>query len=74
MRVCVRLYVLSFMAGHMALIKKGREALRQFDRKIIKKIYCPAKENSVWRIRFYLKIDIILNQEDMISFIKAQRI
>jgi hypothetical protein len=45
-----------------------------FERKIILKIYGPAMENNIWRIRYSEKINTLLKGEDIERFIKSQRI
>jgi hypothetical protein len=45
-------------------------ALRMFERKIIRKIYGLVMENSIWRIR-YNEINTFL-KEDIVSFIKSE--
>jgi hypothetical protein len=49
-------------------------ALRMFERKIICRIYGPVKENNVWRIRYNEEVNTLLKGEDILKFIKSQRI
>jgi hypothetical protein len=45
-----------------------------FERKIIRRIYGPVMENNVWRIRYNEKQNTLLKGEDIVKFIKSQRI
>jgi hypothetical protein len=45
-----------------------------FKRKIIRKIYRPVMENNIWRIRYNEEINTLLKGEDIVRFIKSQRI
>jgi hypothetical protein len=44
------------------------------ERKIIRKLYGPATENNIWRIRYNEGINTLLKGEDIVRFIKSQRI
>jgi hypothetical protein len=47
-----------------------------FERKIIRIIYEPVKENNVLvcRIRYNEEVNTLLKEEDIVRFIKSQRI
>jgi hypothetical protein len=49
-------------------------ALAVFERKILRKIYGPVKENELWRIRRNKELEAIIKGENIVRFIKCQRI
>ena len=49
-------------------------ALAVFDRKILRKIYGLVKENELWRIRRNDELEAIIMGENIVRFIKCQRI
>jgi hypothetical protein len=49
-------------------------ALAVFERKILRKICGPVKENELWRIRRNDDLETIIKGENIVRFIKCQRI
>jgi hypothetical protein len=49
-------------------------ALAVFERKILRKIYGPVKENELWRIRRNDELEAVIKGENIVRFIKCQRI
>jgi hypothetical protein len=49
-------------------------ALRIFERKILRKIYGPVTENGIWRNGYNDELNEIIKGEDIVRFITAQRI
>ena len=49
-------------------------ALAVFERKMLRKIYGPVKENELWRIRRSDELEAIIKGENTVRFIKCQRI
>jgi len=49
-------------------------ALAVFERKILRKIYGPVKEHELWRIRRNDELEAIIKGENIVRFIKCQRI
>jgi len=49
-------------------------ALAVFERKIQRKIYGPMKEKELWRIRRNDELEVIIKGENIVRFIKCQRI
>jgi len=50
------------------------KALAVFVRKILRKIYGPVKKNQLWRIRRNDELEAIIKWENIVRFIKCQRI
>jgi hypothetical protein len=48
--------------------------LAVFERKILRKMYGPVKENELWRIRRNDELEDIIKGENIVRFIKSQRI
>ena len=49
-------------------------AVAVFERKILRKIYGPVKENELWRTRQNDELEAIIKGENIVGFIKGQRI
>jgi hypothetical protein len=45
-----------------------------FERQILKKIFGPVNIDNIWRIRNHMGIDKLIEEADIVRFIKAQRI
>ena len=58
----------------MWILCKEERALAVFERKILRKIYGPVKENDLWRIRRNDELEAIIKGENIVRFIKSQRI
>jgi len=56
------------------LTKSDENLLRIFERKILQRIYGPVQEGDIWRIRNNEELNRSINREDIVKFIKAQRI
>ena len=56
------------------LTMEEERALAVFERKILRKIYGPVKENELWRIRRNDELEAIIKGENIVRFIKCQRI
>ena len=56
------------------LTKSDENSLGIFERKIMGKIYRAIQEGDIWRIRHNEELNRLMNGEDIVKFIKAQRI
>ena len=56
------------------LTMEEERALAVFERKILRKIYGPVIENELWRIRRKGELEVIIKGENIVRFIKWQRI
>jgi GTP1/Obg family GTP-binding protein len=66
--------VATYGAETWKLTVTEENALRRFERKIIRRIYGPVMENNVWRIRYNEQLNTLLKGEYIVRFIKSQRI
>jgi hypothetical protein len=66
--------VVTFGSETWTLTKSDENLLRIFKRKILQKIYGPIQEGDTWRIRNNEEVNIVIKGEDIVKFIKAQRI
>jgi hypothetical protein len=56
-------------------LKTGEEnALRCFERKILRRIFGPVQDTNGWRIRYNQELDRLIEGQDIVRFIKAQRL
>ena len=59
----------------MIVLKAAEEnALRRFERKVLRKIYGPVVDKGIWRIKYNNELCELMGGEDIVRFIKAQRI
>jgi hypothetical protein len=56
------------------LTKSDESFLRIFERKILQKIYGQIQEGDIWRNRNNEELNRSINGEDIVKFIRAQRI
>jgi len=49
------------------------QKLLVFERKILRGIYGPTKENQTWRIKNNEELDKLVMDENIVNYIKAQR-
>ena len=50
------------------------QKLLVFERKILRGIFGPTKENQIWRIKINEELDKLIKHENMVNYIKAQRL
>ena len=66
--------VVTYGSESWTLTMDEERALAVFERKILRKIYGPVKENELWRIRQNDELETIIKGENIVRFIKCQRI
>ena len=49
-------------------------ALRSFERRILRKIFGPVWDRGEWRIRYNAELNKLIKGHDIVRFVKAQRI
>jgi len=50
------------------------QKLWAFERKILRRIFGPTKENQIWRIKTNEELDKLIKPKNIINYIKAQRL
>jgi len=50
------------------------QKLPVFERKILRRIFGPTKENQIWRIKNNEELDKLIKHENIVNYIKAQRL
>jgi hypothetical protein len=50
------------------------QKLLVFERKILRRIFGPTKENRTWRVKTNEELDQLTKQKNTINYIKAQRL
>ena len=66
--------VVTYGSESWTLTMEEKRALAVFERKILRKIYEPVKENELWRIRRNDRLEAIIKGENIVRFIECQRI
>ena len=63
--------VVTYGSESWTLSMEKERALAVFERKILRKIYKPVKENELWRIRRNDELEAIIKGENIVRFIKC---
>jgi hypothetical protein len=66
--------VVTYGAETWTLTAAEENGLRRFERKVLRKICGPVVDKGVWRIRYSNELFESMGGEDVVRFIKAQRI
>ena len=66
--------VITYSSETWTLTAKDENNLCIFERRILRKIFGPVNNDSIWRIRNRMEIDKLTEGADIVRFIKAQRI
>jgi len=61
--------VMTYGAETWTLTAEEENALRRFERKVLKKIYGPVVDKGVWRIRYNNELCELMGGEDTVRFI-----
>jgi len=63
------------VSTEMFLVNVSIKKIMIFERKILRKIFGPTKEeNGLWRIKTNEELDELIKRKNIISFIKSQRL
>ena len=66
--------VVTYGSESWTLTMEEERVLAVFERKILRKIYGPVKENELWRTRQNDELEAIIKGENIVRCIKCQRI
>jgi len=66
--------VVTYGSESWTLTMEEERVLAVFERKILRKIYGPVKENELWRVQRNNELEAIIKGENIVRFIKCQRI
>jgi hypothetical protein len=66
--------VVTYAAETWTLNISDENALRIFERKVIRKIYSPVCQDGVWRVRSNSEINSLLRGEDIVRHEKSLRL
>ena len=64
--------VVTYGSESWTLTMEEERALAVFERKILRKMYGPVKENQLWRIRRNDELEAIIKGENIVRFIKLK--
>jgi hypothetical protein len=66
--------VVTYGSETWTLTKSDENLLRVFEGKILRRIYGPVQEGDIWRNRNNEELNTSIKGEDIVEFIKAQKI
>jgi hypothetical protein len=66
--------IVTYGSETWTLTSEIENALRTFERKILRKIFGPVQDRGGWRIRYNEELEELIKNEDIVRFIKACRI
>jgi hypothetical protein len=66
--------VVTYGAETLTMSAADENALHVFERKVVRRIYGPVREGERWRIRSIRELVEILRGEDIVKFVKSQRL
>ena len=64
--------VVTYGSESWTLTMGEKRALAVFERKILRKIYGPVRENELWKSRRNDELEAIIKRENIVRFIKCQ--
>jgi hypothetical protein len=72
-RTVIRLIV-TYASETWVLKEAIIQKLLVFERKILRRIFGPTKENQIWRVKTSEELDNLIKHKNIINYIKAQRL
>ena len=69
-----KLFLIVVHSGYWVLKETVIQKLLVFERKILRRIFGPTKENPIWRIKTNEELDKLIKHKNIVNCIKAQRL
>jgi hypothetical protein len=66
--------VVTYALQTWTLTATDENNLRIFERQILRKIFSPVNIDNIWRIQNNMEIDELIEDADIVRFIKAQKL
>jgi hypothetical protein len=66
--------VVTYGSETWTLKARDENALRCSERKMLRRIFGPVQDSCGWRIRYNQELDRLIEGQDLVRFIKAQRL
>jgi hypothetical protein len=66
--------IVTYVSETWVLKETMIQKLLVFERKILRRIFGPTKENQIWRIKTNEELDKLIKHKNIVTYIKVQRL